>query len=224
MTAPRVCQSRPPSRVLDPEGGIALRAPAMTDIPAVVDAVHESLDALKAFMVWAHLENTVDSQYARMTGVIADFWRGQDYNFNVFTADGQRFLGCVGLHRRAMNARALEVGYWVRTSAAGRGICTRATRAIAVLAFEHFGCRRLQCGFDVANVASARVARKVGFTVEGDLRDYGPAGTDAMRADGFGCAGINRMTALSADDARAQPWYAATRDRLVVEDWLGAPL
>lgn len=219
---PAVGPHRPPSAIVDPEGPLMLRAPRVQDAVGMVEAKMESLSALKPFMRWAHGPQMLDMDYTRLAGAVADFWRGDDYVFVICDpGDEARVLGCIGLHRRAMNPQAVEMGYWVRSGVAGQGVCTRAAQALLVVAFEHMGFRRVQCGFDVANAASARVAAKVGFRVEGDLRGYGPAGDDAMRADGWAAVEVNRMTALSPGEARALPWYAATRARLVVQDWLG---
>lgn len=212
---------RPPSRIVDPAGPIELRAPEVQHAGPLVEAIDESLPALKQFMPWAHLPHGVDEQYTRLAGVVAAFWRGEDYNFHLFDPRTDRLLGCMGLHRRAMNPRAIEMGYWVRTRAAGEGVCTRAARALLVVAYEHFGLRRVQCGYDAANAASARVAAKVGYRVEGRLVGYGPAGDEAMRADGWVADEVNVMCALQAEEARALPWYAEVRDRVEIYDWLG---
>lgn len=217
-----VHQTRPPLRIVDPEGPLMLCAPQVQQAPALVEALDESLDALRRFMPWAHLPQTVDVQYARLTEVVGAYWRGDDYNLHIYDPRApQRALGGVGLHRRTMNRQALEMGYWVRSGDAGRGVCTRAARMVLVLAIELFGCQRVQCGYDVGNLASARVAAKVGFEIEGDLRNFGPAGDDAMRANGWAGVGTNRMTALGPERARSQPWYPGLRDRLEVYDWLG---
>lgn len=220
-----ISQTRPPMRLVDPGGPLMLRAPTVQDAPALVDAIQASLPALRGFMPFAHAPQTVDVQYARLADASAAYWKGDDYVLHVCRPDRPAdIIGCVGLHRRAMNQRALELGYWVRTDHAGRGLCTRAARMAVALAFEFFDCRRVQCGYDTANGASARVASKVGFAIEGDLLDYGPAGDDAMRADGWLADGINRMTALDAVRARQQPWYAPLVKRLQVWDWLGEPV
>lgn len=215
-------QDRPPARIVDPQGPLELRAPEVWHAPALAEAIDESLPALEQFMPWAHRPHGVDEQYTRLAGVVAAFWRGEDYNFHLFDPRTETLLGCIGLHRRAMNPAAIEMGYWVRTRAAGKGVCTRAARALIVVAMEHFGIRRMQCGYDAANVASGRVVAKVGYREEGRLVGYGPAGDAAMRADGWAADEVNVMCALHADEARALPWYAATRDRVEVYDWLGA--
>lgn len=220
-----ISQTRPPARLVDPQGPLMLRAPTVQDAPALVDAIQASLPALRAFMPWSHLPQTVDAQYARLADVVAAYWKGEDYIWHIAHPDRPGvILGCMGLHRRAMNRRALELGYWVRTDHAGRGICTRAARMIVVLAVEHFGCRRVQCGFDTANAASGRVGAKAGFEVEGDLKGYGPAGDAAMRAAGWAADDVNRMTALDPTRARAQPWYGPLAARMQLWDWRGERL
>jgi RimJ/RimL family protein N-acetyltransferase len=68
-----------------------------------------------------------------------------------------------------------NVGYWVRTSRTGQGIATAAVRLVARFGFEDLGLRRLELLIAVHNVASRRVAEKVGATLEGVL-PAGPQG------------------------------------------------
>jgi RimJ/RimL family protein N-acetyltransferase len=63
-----------------------------------------------------------------------------------------------------------NLGYWVRTSAAGRGVATNATRAAARFGFEQLGLRRIEIVAAVDNIPSQRVAEKAGAVREGILR------------------------------------------------------
>jgi ribosomal-protein-serine acetyltransferase len=74
----------------------------------------------------------------------------------------------VGLDRIRSNETA-NVGYWVRTRQTGQGIATAAVRLIARFGFEDLGLRRLELFIAVDNVASRRLAEKVGATFEGVL-------------------------------------------------------
>jgi ribosomal-protein-serine acetyltransferase len=58
----------------------------------------------------------------------------------------------------------------VTARAQGRGLITRACRALVDLAFEEWGLERavIQCG--VGNQRSSAVARRLGFTLEGIAR------------------------------------------------------
>ena len=63
-----------------------------------------------------------------------------------------------------------NLGYWVRTSATGKGIASRATRLVAGFAFEELKLQRVEIMAAVGNIASQRVAEKAGAIREGVLR------------------------------------------------------
>ena len=63
-----------------------------------------------------------------------------------------------------------NLGYWVRTSAARRGVATNATRAVARYGFEELGLQRIEIVAAVRNLPSQRVAEKAGAVREGVLR------------------------------------------------------
>ena len=64
------------------------------------------------------------------------------------------------------------IGYWVTASSRGRGICTRALRLLARHGLEELELQRLELITDPDNIASQRVAEKVGFRREGVLRAH----------------------------------------------------
>jgi RimJ/RimL family protein N-acetyltransferase len=87
-----------------------------------------------------------------------------------------KLLGSCGLNRLEWLARFGNLGYWVRTSAAGTGIATGATRLLLGFAFERLGLFRVEIVAAVENLASQRVAEKVGATREGCARNRCRAG------------------------------------------------
>jgi RimJ/RimL family protein N-acetyltransferase len=65
-----------------------------------------------------------------------------------------------------------HIGYWVAASARGNGVCTRALRLLSRWAFDELELQRLELITDPDNVASQRVAEKVGYRREGVLRAH----------------------------------------------------
>ncbi|WP_179816076.1 GNAT family N-acetyltransferase [Allostreptomyces psammosilenae] len=63
-----------------------------------------------------------------------------------------------------------EVGCWLEPSAVGRGLVTRAARAIVDWAVEERHIHRVEWQVAAANEASIAVARRLGMTKEGVLR------------------------------------------------------
>ncbi|WP_219471840.1 GNAT family N-acetyltransferase [Nonomuraea rhizosphaerae] len=64
-----------------------------------------------------------------------------------------------------------EAGCWLEPSAAGKGLVTRAVRAIIDWAVEERGVHRVEWQVAAANSASVAVARRLGMTRDGVLRE-----------------------------------------------------
>ncbi|MFN2466365.1 MAG: GNAT family N-acetyltransferase [Candidatus Dormibacteria bacterium] len=83
------------------------------------------------------------------------------------------------LQRTFNNHDEGNMGYWMTASAAGHGYCTEAASAIACFGFETVGLARIELRTAVANIASQRVAEKIGMTREAMLRSGVHSGSDA---------------------------------------------
>jgi len=99
--------------------------------------------------------------------------------------------GSIGLNRYDAMWKTANLGYWVRSDLAGEGIATEAGAAVVDFAFDVVDLHRLELVAAVQNVASNRVAKKLGFIFEGikregllvdgkglDARSYGLLATD----------------------------------------------
>lgn len=200
---------------------IIMRPLELHDAPEIVFAVEESLNELKKYMPWAHFPQTIDGQRKRIIENHHKYWAGKDFGFGIFASDGKKFLGGCGLHPRTLNLLGLEIGYWIRTSFAGQGLCTEITKALTVYCFSYLGLSRLQCGFDVRNIGSERVIAKCGFKTEGILRDFCPLPAAlADNATDWDGSGDVVMTSLLRGDVKDLEWYGDTFSRLKVFDWL----
>ncbi|MFJ4296133.1 GNAT family N-acetyltransferase [Curtobacterium sp. NPDC089689] len=66
-----------------------------------------------------------------------------------------------------------EVGYWLASGAAGRGVMTRAVEALLDALFDD-GVFRVELRTAADNLPSRAVAERLGFTLEGTLRQAYP--------------------------------------------------
>ena len=64
-----------------------------------------------------------------------------------------------------------EMGCWLEPSAEGRGLITAACRVLADWAFRVRGIHRIEWRCRADNVRSAEVAKRLGMTFEGTLRE-----------------------------------------------------
>ena len=78
-------------------------------------------------------------------------------------------LGVTGYIHRAKESA--EVGFLLAPDAQGKGYATESLRAVCDYAFTHGGLRRLTACVTEGNHSSRHVLEKVGFVLEGTLRE-----------------------------------------------------
>jgi RimJ/RimL family protein N-acetyltransferase len=161
---------------------VELRAPAVEHTDAVGEAVRESLPELKVWMPWATDDYDREGAELSLRRAVAAFVTRDDLRYQVFEAGTERFLGSTGLHRIKWSVPRFEIGYWLRTSATGRGYVTDAVRALTRTAFERLGAKRVEIRCDDRNAPSAAVAERCGFALEGVLANFS-VGTDGTVRD-----------------------------------------
>jgi len=153
------------------DGDILVRPLELTDEQSLFEAVRESIPEVSPWLGWCHenysIEETREFLRSRADKSQGDEW----YSFGVFERNGGgRFLGGVGLNFINRVHQFGNLGYWVRTSVAGRGVASKASRLVARFGFEELGLHRIEILAAVSNVASQRVAEKIGAAREGVLR------------------------------------------------------
>lgn len=141
-----------------------------TDAFLMKTAIDESIEHLKPFMPWAYNEpEVVEKKIERIRRWRANFDRGEDFVYGIFSADESRVVGGTGLHTR-VGEGAREIGYWIHAREIGQGYATEVSAALTRVAFEIDGVKRVEIHCDPRNQASANVARKLGYTCEATLR------------------------------------------------------
>lgn len=144
------------------DGTIILRPPVAADAPAVAEAARESFAELEPWMPWANADYGPDD---------AMFWISNPAEKQSFLIlDGaERIVGTCGLNGFDELHRRANLGYWVRSSATGRGIATAATKLVAAFGIAELGLQRLEIVMATGNLASRRVAERAGAAYEGVL-------------------------------------------------------
>ena len=148
---------------------ISIRPYRIEDTEACYQAVMESLSALSRFMPWAHPALTLETQRTWVTSKVAAFEEGTEFEF-VISSDEGHYLGGCGLNRIDTLNRRANLGYWVKSSASGRGAATAAARLLVEWGFANTELHRLEVLVSTRNAASLRVAEKAGAVREGVLK------------------------------------------------------
>jgi RimJ/RimL family protein N-acetyltransferase len=81
--------------------------------------------------------------------------------------EDDRALGNVNLAGLADGRRDAAIGYWLAPDARGRGLATAAVSLLAEWGFDQLGLARIEFAILPENVASQRVAERLGASPEG---------------------------------------------------------
>lgn len=144
---------------------ITLRPPAEIDATAVASAVRASHAELAPWMPWAGSDYGVDAALVWIRGETGDLHR-----FVIVDHDDGEIIGSCGLNRVDELNRTANLGYWVRSDRAGRGVATAATRLLMAFGTSVVELHRLEIVMSTRNEASRRVAEKAGAVYEGVRR------------------------------------------------------
>lgn len=148
---------------------VLIRPLQPTDVAPMHEAAAESWRELEPWMPWAHDGYTLAEAEAWVSLQSKPFGEEGPFEFVIVDAGGRLLGGCGVNQLDSANNRA-NVGYWVRSSAARRGVATAAVRELIAWAKANTDLRRLEILVAAGNVASIRVAEKVGGVREGVLR------------------------------------------------------
>ncbi len=152
------------------DGTILIRPYRAEDIQALYEAVRESINELSWWMPWCHAGYTIDESRAFIMSRDEARAKEEEYSFGIFNARTLAYMGGVGLNHFVREYLYANLGYWVKTSYAGRGVASRAARLTARFGLEDLGLQRIEIVAAVENVGSQRAAEKAGAVREGVLR------------------------------------------------------
>lgn len=149
-------------------GPVSLRRRQPSDVSELLVAIERSIDEVSAFLAWAaHGVPSEDALRALIETTNADFDAGRGFEYVVRDASSSELVGETGGELRGGEV-AVEIGYWVRTDRAGRGIATACAAALTTMAFDALpNIERVEIRMDRGNVRSRRVPARLGFRLVG---------------------------------------------------------
>jgi RimJ/RimL family protein N-acetyltransferase len=148
---------------------VGLRPWRVDDAEALTAAARESTREVFPWGPWCHPEFSLAEARDWIEEKVVTWEQRSEFEFAVVDA-GDRLMGACGINQIHTAYRFANLGYWVRTSATGRGVATAAVLRAAEFARLETDLVRLELVIAVANAASARVAERAGAQLEGVLR------------------------------------------------------
>jgi ribosomal-protein-serine acetyltransferase len=124
---------------------------------------------LRQWLPWVDHEQSVDTTRAFLRSAAQQFADQRGGQYGIWQQD--QLAGVVGQHAIDGANRSGAIGYWLGAVFQGRGLMTRACRALISHAFGDQGLHRVEIRVAPANRRSRAIPERIGFQQEGVLRD-----------------------------------------------------
>jgi ribosomal-protein-serine acetyltransferase len=156
---------------------VFLRLHEERNAPELFQLVEQNRAHLRPWLPWVDATTSPEDTRRFIREMLLRLVDGKEYGFDVLYQD--KLVGAIGL-RIESDAKEAEVGYWLSEQAQGRGVVSRATRALVRFSFIDLGLNRvvIKCAKD--NVRSRAIPERLGFTFEATLRGREMRGQDQL--------------------------------------------
>lgn len=150
------------------DGELEVRQFQEKDAEALFTLAEQNRDSLREWLPWAthHSRETTrkfiqagQERAARNEGFDCGLWVGGV------------LAGGIGVHTIDWLHRHTSLGYWLDERFRGRGIVTRATRAVVAYLFDEAALNRIEIRCGTGNARSRAIPGRLGFSEEGVLRE-----------------------------------------------------
>lgn len=148
---------------------LELRPLSAEDADALFSTIERNLDRLRQWLEWAAADYSLDDVQRFIGEKQAGNLAGTGLAAGIWLAGS--LCGAIELHRIDGRHRSSSIGYWIDGACEGRGIATRACRAIVAEGFRSYGLHRIEIRCATANHRSAAVPQRLGFKLDGTLRE-----------------------------------------------------
>lgn len=116
---------------------------------------------LRRWLPWVDQTMSVDDTRQNIEQRITGFYAGEQAAF--FCTEGKKIIASVGFVD--IENQVGEIGYWVSSSAAGKGVITTCVRACLEFGFNQLALHKIVIKCDPENHKSAAVAQRLGFSL-----------------------------------------------------------
>jgi ribosomal-protein-serine acetyltransferase len=151
---------------LDLGDGVEVRKLEPADAEEIYAIVGSERERLQPWMPWAEGASVETTRSFIEANIATD---GLDA-LGVYV-DGE-YVGGIGMRPEELHGDT-EIGYWISSTHEGRGLVTRACRALIDHAFGELGLHRVTIRAAPNNSRSRAIPERLGFTEEGVMREAG---------------------------------------------------
>jgi ribosomal-protein-serine acetyltransferase len=148
---------------------LELRERVLEDVDEVFALTDNNRAYLRRWLPWLQFCRSADDTRWNTEDGIRAAEEGRGFTFTI--RDQGRIVGVVSYNSVDQSNRTGHIGYWMGQEHQGRGIMTRAVRALVEHGFSYLGLNRIVIAAATGNLKSRAVAERAGFLLEGIARE-----------------------------------------------------
>ncbi|SCA63865.1 Putative ribosomal N-acetyltransferase YdaF, partial [Chlamydiales bacterium SCGC AG-110-M15] len=155
---------------ITPKLDTLIRPLTLNDIEDLYTVVWRNRDRLRESFPWPEENYSVHIAEKYILKSMQDAKDGQGLVMGLFPDNS--LIGSVSIREISARDKRASISYWIDQEHEGRGLIYKAVLELMEIAFEECNLHRLQIYTAEKNKRSRALAEKLGFHLEGVLRDY----------------------------------------------------
>ncbi|SNZ16271.1 ribosomal-protein-serine acetyltransferase [Terribacillus aidingensis] len=138
------------------------------DSEKLFQLIDSSREHLRNWLPWVDKNTTVEDSRQFIQHTLDQFAAGNGFNAGIWYQGA--LAGVIGFHKIDWQNSTTSIGYWLGEDYTGNGIMQKAVSKCLDYAFLELRLNRVEIRSAIGNVRSRRIPEKLGFTLEGTIR------------------------------------------------------
>ena len=150
------------------DANIELRPIEERDATRIFALTDANRGYLRQWLPWVDGTRTVEDTLAFISTL--NIQRTSNGSFGCVILYKRQIVGTISFHLIDWSNRRVEIGYWLGAEFQGRGIMTKACKAMVAYAFDEWQLNKVEIRCAPDNMPSCAIPQRLGFTYEGTIR------------------------------------------------------
>jgi ribosomal-protein-serine acetyltransferase len=148
--------------------GLELRLLEERHAEAVFAVVDRNRAYLRQWLPWLDVSLSPDDTRNFIKESLGEFANGEGLLAGIW--EREQVIGAISYDAIDRANRSLRIGYWLSSDHQGKGVMTKACRAMVDHAFDELGLNRVEIRCATGNARSRAIPQRLGFKQEGIQR------------------------------------------------------
>lgn len=148
---------------------LSLKLRQAEDAEVVFLLTDKNRNHLRPWLPWVDTTLTPEDSKKYLEGELKNFENKTGADFGVYYE--KHLIGSMGFNKIDLTNSWAEIGYWIDSDFEGKGIITDCVKTIINYGFNDLGLHRIQIRCDSCNIKSKSIPERLGFKLEGVVRE-----------------------------------------------------